>query len=310
MIVLSVGVFLLSGCQARADVPTDSKANSAYEVSDFADRTVAFGDLPERIAVLGNGELDMIYALDAEVVGRPTSKDPAVVAEAEDVEQVGTSHEVDLERLTYVQPDLVLANAPMNEKDVPLIEGLGAEVLLTSANAIEDIQEQLAIFGEVLQKQDKAQSYIQTIEDKVEELQASEPNDQPNVLLVYGAPGTNMAALPNSLAGDILEKAGGINVAASFEQLESFPQYAQLNSERIIEADPDYIFFMAHGDPESAQDGFIKEMEQHAAWSELSAVKQENLSILPSDLFGTNPGTRVTEALDYMRAELEEAMTE
>ncbi|MDQ0207739.1 ABC transporter substrate-binding protein [Alkalicoccobacillus murimartini] len=304
------GLCVMAGCQASADYTPNPSEETVLQVSDFTDRTVSFQQTPSRIAVLGNGELEMVYALGEEVVGRPTSKDPAIVTEAEDVSQVGTSHEVDLERLTYVQPDLVMANAPMNEKDIPVIEGLGAEVLLTSANGIEDIQDQLALLGEVLQKEENAQILIEEIDQKIADLQNSEPEEKPKVLLVYGAPGSNMAALPNSLAGDILEKAGGENVAAQFESLETFPQYAQLNSERIVEADPDYIFFMAHGDPASAQEGFIKEMEQHSAWSELSAVKHDHLSILPSELFGTNPGTRIIDSLDYMRAELEEAMSE
>lgn len=73
-----------------------------------------------------------------------------------------------------------------------------------------------------------------------------------------------------------------------------------------MEANPDRILFMAHGDPANVQDGFIKEMEQHAGWSQLPAVKEGKLEILPANLFGTNPGTNITEALDYMRALLEE----
>ncbi|MEY8749491.1 ABC transporter substrate-binding protein [Alkalicoccobacillus gibsonii] len=306
---LLLGLCLLSlvGCQARTEAAPTNTNEPFLEVQDFIDRTVTLDKQVERVAVLGNGELDLIYALGDEVVGRPTSKEPAVVKEAEDVPQVGTSHEVDLERLTVVQPDLVFANAPMNEKDIPVIEGIGAEVLLTSANNIQEIQDQIELFGKVLDNQERADELIQVINEKLDRLAQDKLTKTPNVLLVYGAPGSNMAALPNSLAGDILEKAGGKNVAASFEQLESFPQYAQLNSERVIEANPDVIFFMAHGDPESAEEGFIKEMEQHAAWSQLTAVKEGRLNILPSELFGTNPGTRITESLDYMRSELEEA---
>ncbi len=62
-------------------------------------------------------------------------------------------------------------------------------------------------------------------------------------LLIYGAPGSNLVALPNSLAGDLLEAAGGINIAAEFEQLQDYPQYAALSPERVIQANPAIVFF-------------------------------------------------------------------
>lgn len=296
----------LVACQATADETNREKSGEGYSVSDFSDRNVAFEKAPERIAVLGNGELDIVYALGSEVIGRPSSNEPSVIAEAEDAVQVGTSHEVDLERLTYANPDLVLANAPMNEKDIPTFEGAGAEVLLTSANSIQDIMRQIELIGETLLKTDEAEELTSEIDERLSELNSDPLHNEPKVLLVYGAPGSNLAALPNSLGGDLLEAAGGINVAASFEQLQEFPQYAALSPERIIEANPDIVLFMAHGDPTAVEDSFIREMEQHAGWSQLPAVQEGRLDVLPADLFGTNPGTRIIDALEHMRELLEE----
>ncbi|BBP93200.1 hypothetical protein BsIDN1_68180 [Bacillus safensis] len=63
---------------------------------------------------------------------------------------------------------------------------------------------------------------------------------------MYGAPGTYMAALPQSLSGDLLHIAGGANIAENEPALEKFPQYAQINAEKVIEADPDLILLMTH----------------------------------------------------------------
>ncbi len=66
-------VIMLAGCHTTAqEKPVNSTSDSAYTVTDFADRDVTFADVPERIAVLGNGELDIVYALGEEVAGRPT----------------------------------------------------------------------------------------------------------------------------------------------------------------------------------------------------------------------------------------------
>lgn len=66
-------------------------------------------------------------------------------------------------------------------------------------------------------------------------------------MLVYGAPGTYLAALPSSLSGDLLEAACGKNIAADFPQEEKYPQYAGLSSEKIVERNPEVIMLITHG---------------------------------------------------------------
>ncbi|MED4126539.1 MULTISPECIES: ABC transporter substrate-binding protein [Shouchella] len=305
-VFLLFGLLLLVGCQATN---ADSE-QASHGVTDFADRSIQFAQIPERIAVLGNGELDIMYALEKEVVARPTSHGKPVVLEADEAEQIGSYHEVDIERLTLTQPDVVFANDPMNQKDISSIEGTGAEVVLTRANSINDIKAQITLIGEVVQQEERAEQIVRAIETTEKEMLDEPLHTDTKALLIYGAPGSNLVALPNSLAGDLLEAAGGINIAAEFEQLQDYPQYAALSPERVIQANPAIVFFMAHGDPSSVEKSFIQEMEQHAGWSQLPAVQEGRMKVLPADLFGTNPGTRVTEAIQYMREQLTEAYSE
>lgn len=275
---------------------------ASVTVTDFAGRTVSLPHTPQRIVALSNGEVNIVYALGGTVVGRPTSSSGAPVKEAADVQTIGSTHEIDLEKVALLQPDVVLGNHPMNEKDIPSVEGIGSQMILSAANSVDDIQQQITLFGQLLNKPDQASSLNEELKQHIAQLaQSSEANGkQPNVLLVYGAPGTYMAALPNSLSGNILELAGGSNIAANLPGLQNYPQYAQLNTERVVEADPDYVFIMTHGNSEEVKAGFLKEMQDNPAWSSVSAVKNNHVEVLPSDLFGTNPGTRVTEALDLL----------
>ncbi|MEC0183898.1 ABC transporter substrate-binding protein [Paenibacillus peoriae] len=291
----------------NASVSTTSSraSDAAIQVTDFSKRTLAFQGVPQHIVALSNGDLDIIYALGGTAVGRPNSNGPSVVPAAENVQQVGSTHEVDLEKITMLKPDVVLGNYPMNEKDIPAIEGVGSQLLLTGANSVQDIRSQITLFGQLLQKQAQATKLNEQIDQQITKLQkVTASSAKPKVLLVYGAPATYMAALPNSLGGNILELAGGSNIAADFPGLQNFPQYAQLNTERIIQADPDYIFIMTHGNTDEVKAAFLKEMQENAAWNGIRAVKNNQVEVLPSDLFGTNPGSRVTKALDLMHDKL------
>ncbi|MGZ0042926.1 ABC transporter substrate-binding protein [Paenibacillus ottowii] len=284
---------------------SNTTSGATIQITDFSKRTLSFPKVPQHIVALSNGDLDIIYALGETAVGRPNSNGPSVVPAAENVQQIGSTHEVDLEKITMLKPDVVLGSYPMNEKDIPAIEGVGSQLLLTGANSVQDIQSQITLFGQLLQKQAQAAKLNQQIDQQVAKLQQETASaSKPKVLLVYGAPATYMAALPNSLGGNILEAAGGSNIAADFPSLQNFPQYAQLNTERILQANPDYIFIMTHGNTEEVKAAFIKEMQENAAWNGIRAVQNNQVEVLPSDLFGTNPGTRVTKALDLMHQKL------
>ncbi|MFA9455666.1 ABC transporter substrate-binding protein [Halalkalibacter sp. AB-rgal2] len=292
---------IISCSNVEINETEDRSDEVTHMITDFSNESISFNGVPERIVALSTGDLDMITALGGQVVGRPTALLPESLLELTDVEQIGSTHEIDLEKVTYVQPEIVIGHTQMNLGDRPTIESLGAKMVLSHARSVTDIQEQLLLFGEMLQQEGKASELINSIDEKVAEIaQLQESTEEIRVLLIYGAPGTYMAALPNSLSGHMLELVGAHNVASDFPSLEAFPQYAQLNTERIVEADPHYILLMSHGDSEAVKEGFIKEIEQNAAWNQITAVQNNAVDVLPNDLFGSNPGTRIIEALDLL----------
>ncbi|MBH5320842.1 ABC transporter substrate-binding protein [Paenibacillus sp. GSMTC-2017] len=294
---------ILSGCSAIAT--EGSVKEGDHVLIDFADRKVAFSKIPERIIALGNGEVDIIQALGGTLVGRPQPNAALLPDSVKDIPVVGSAHTVDLEKIASLRPDVVLGNYPINSNDVPKLESIGTKTVLTQANSIADIRRQILLFGELLGKEEKATELIEALDSELQAIKGSQLKKQQRVLMVYGAPGTYLAALPNSLAGNLLETAGGSNMAAEFPRLQNFPQYAQLNTERVVEASPDVILIMTHGNSEEVEQGFVKEMEGNPAWSSLLAVQEGRIHVLPAELFGTNPGTRVADAVKLLGELLE-----
>lgn len=305
-LILAVSL-ALAGCgeQPQQTATTAAAGQDKLVVTDFAGREVALAGVPKRIVTLGNGETDIVYALGGQVAGRPDSDVPLPYEGAEQAARIGTAHEVDLERIALLRPDVVLGNDPMNVKDIPTLEGIGAKMVLTSANSIDEIERQIALIGRLLERSERADELIAGIEKERKSLASKAKEGRPRALLVYGAPGTFMAALPTSLGGDLLEAAGGYNIASDYPRLQSYPQYAQLNAERIVEADPEVIFIMTHANPAEVADSFVAEMRKNAAWNSVAAVRADRVEVLPADLFGTNPGTRVVDALELLRGKLD-----
>lgn len=281
-----------------------AKEDVVLSLTDMAGRTVQFTKKPERIITLTNSDMGIVYALGGSVVGRQTMDASGVEPSAAlKATEVGNTHDLNLEKIASLTPDVIVASSEQNLKDVPALESIGAQVVLTGANSIADIKKQEAILAQLLGKD--ATKLQQEIDTKVADIKQEQKGKAVRALLILGAPGSNYAALPNSLSGDILEKAGGVNVAKDFKGVENFPQYASLNIERIVQADPEVIFLMIHGgDEKETEIAFQKELKQNDAWNSTTAVKNNNIVVLPADLFGTNPGIRITKALDFMANEL------
>ena len=296
--ILSV-FFLLIGCSAKGDERTAAtkteKGKEKIEVTDLSGRKVIFDKVPESFATLSMGDMNIIHALGGKIVGRPDAK-ITLPEDIKKVQVIGNAHQPNFEQIASLKPDVLIANNGF-QKNVPTVEGQGTKVMISSTNSVQDILKNIELYGTIMKKEDKAKELNQKITNQ---MKTYEKKSDVKALLVYGAPGTYLAALPTSLSGDILEKTGGKNIAADFPEMKEYPQYAQLSVERIIEANPDVIYLITHGDPNSVKKAFEGEMMKNEAWKNLDAVKQNRVVILPPDLFGSNPGTKVTEAMDFM----------
>ncbi|WP_188388748.1 ABC transporter substrate-binding protein [Priestia taiwanensis] len=305
VVMMMTLVFAACGKKESEEASTsakEEKKTAEIKVKDFTDREIVFKEHPKNIAALSSGDVDIIHALGGTIVGRPSSKVPLASEELEKATQIGNLHQPNFEKIASVQADVLIANSGF-EKHVATVEQGKTKVFLSATNSVEDLQKSITTYGQMLGKEDKAKELVTSIDDK---LKSVKQEKKVRSLLVYGAPGTYMAALPTSLSGDILEKVGGENIAKDYEATKEFPQYAQLSVERVVESNPEVVYLITHGDPEAVKKAFEEEMKKNAGWKNLDAVKNNKVVILPSHLFGTNPGTKINDAIDFMANSIKE----
>lgn len=280
---------------------TETPTDKGLEVTDMTGQTVAFEDTPKSVATLSSGDLDMLLALGIEVDGRPTVQGPPN-KDLEGIAEIGNPHQPNFEKIAEIHPEVIIA-APSFKQHEANMERQGTKIVYTAANSVDDIKKTIGLFGQLFDKETEAKTIQDDISAQIEK-SAADKAEAVKTLLVYGAPGTYMVALPNSLSGNLLELAGGENIASDFPNEEKYPQYASLSVEKIIERNPEMVMLITHGEPEAVKAVFEGEMLKNPAWKNLDAVKAGNVIVLPSHLFGTNPGTKVVEALDVMKESL------
>ncbi len=290
--------------ETTADASIKASPESGYEMTDLQGRSVTFDQKPENIVALTYGDLETIYALGGTAIGRPIIRGE-LADYLVDITEVGTTNDVNMEIVTSLSPDLVVAHPQLNATSIPLLEEMDINVITTGASSVEEIKDSIELLGQVLQNPDKAREIIKDIDAKIAKIQEDSVEDV-RTLIVFGVPGNWMVALPNSLSGNMLETVGGTNIARDYPNLDRFPQYAKLDSEKILAADPDLIFLVTPAESSQTAMVFSKEMQASPAWDSISAVKNGNISVLPNNLFGASPGAKIIDSLEYLHNELKQ----
>ncbi|MFC5401195.1 ABC transporter substrate-binding protein [Cohnella soli] len=251
---------------------------------------------PTRIVTLSSSDTEIISALGGNVVGRSTAIGKVYPASAASIPEVGSAHGINFEKLAALKPDLVIGSPALQDSKAT-IEKLGAKMLFNSHNLYSEIQNSIRLYGQVLGKEEEAAKLLAQMDAKIRIAEQTKLQTKPKAIILYGAPGSFVVALPTSYPGNFLELAGGVNAGAAFPKNDQMPQYADLSMERIVAANPDAIFLIAHGDPAEIKASFKKELESNAAWKNLTAVKNDNFEVLDSELFAANPGLRAPDAV-------------
>lgn len=78
------------------------------------------------------------------------------------------------------------------------------------------------------------------------------------------------------------------------------PSSAPYSLEKLVELDPDFLFFTVHGTEDYGKEKLKSDLESNPAWKTLRAVKENKIYFLPSSLFVTNPGLNFDQSLSYL----------
>ncbi|WCH49068.1 ABC transporter substrate-binding protein [Lysinibacillus sp. OF-1] len=260
-----------------------------------------FEAIPSSVATLNPGMMNILLALGANVTGRPTITSD-MKAEVKAIQEIGNPHEPSFEQIAALNAEILIV--PLSfQQFAKTVEATGTKIVYSNMNSVDDIKKTITKYGALFNNTAKAEKLVGQID---EEIAKGSTKSTLDALIVYGAPGTYLAALDNSLYGDILNKAGGKNIAADLPATDKFPTYATLSVEKIVERNPKIIMLITHANPATVKEGFEKQLKENTAWKNLDAVKNKQIIILPAELFD-NPGTQVVEAIDYMRGLLKTA---
>ncbi|MFE6996043.1 ABC transporter substrate-binding protein [Microbacterium sp. NPDC057659] len=321
--VLGALTMALAGCGTTSvDEPTSSKAPAAasdqckdvktstdpVELTDAFGRTVKLDKPAERVAVLEWQQVEDALTLCVT---------PVAVADAagyrtwdtaeklpEDVKDVGTRQEPNLDAIFATKPDLVIVEAyTRDDAIIGQLEKYGVPVLATiGADAKDPIKQMLATFDLIAKatgRADRAEEVTAEFEkhlaDATDEVAAAKPASTDFVYIDGWVDGGNVSLRPfgqGSLIGELGEAVGLTNAWTG----DVDPAYGlgQTDIEGMTTIGDANLFYTGTADPDS--ESFIDAAKKNPAWASIPAVKDDRTFAFPAGIW-TFGGPRSAEQI-------------
>ncbi len=261
---------------------------------DDAGRKIFVADPPTRIVSLAPSVTEMLFAIGAgeRVVGVTSFCNYPPEAQAKP--KVGGAFP-NLEVVLSLKPTLVLAPRDFIRPDmVAKLDQLKIPLFILETNNIEDVLRHIQTVGRMLGRSEQSDAVAGDLRRRVADVKTRTAGAaRPRVFYVLNSDPL-MTAGPGSFIHQLIELAGGTNVAA-----DAPVAYPRLSLEEVIRQDPQVILF-----PVGDEEGIPNEEQQRwLRWPTLAAVKQNRFVRIPSVLLD-RPGPRVVDGLEQLAREL------
>ncbi len=275
--VLCLGIYL-SGVFA----PGESGQNSARK-----------GAVPSRVVSINPAATEIIFELGCEDSLIAVSDFCDYPPEARELPRAGGVINPNLERLSMLEPDLIIIQGESSEI-VKFCERRGIEYMVINLRDINELYADIRKIGGSLDGQQAAEDLCGRIQNKLGEIAARLVGAEKKKVFfsLYRTPGSLAGittAGPNTLISELISIAGGINIFADVRQ-----DYPVISKESLLKRQPEIIiesYSFASVKPEDAE----KALNDWNKLEQLEAVQNGSLSVVDSDLV-LKPGPRIARA--------------
>jgi iron complex transport system substrate-binding protein len=296
-------LLLLSGCAAAPQTTLPEETNAVTFTDDLG-RTVTVSN-PQRVACLLGSFAQVWQLAGGQVIATADDAwDDFGLELPEDAVNLGGTKHLSLELLLSARPDFILAstNTRQNLEFRETLEATAIPVAYFDVFDFDDYLRLLEICTDITGCKDRYETYGTAVEQEIRKVieksqQRLQSEEAPKVLFLRAsASAVHVKNSEGVVLGDMLKNLGCINIADSDATL-----LENLSIERILEADPDFIFVVQQGDNAEGTRTYVRQfLQEHPAWAQLTAVKHDNVHFMEKSLFGLKPNHRWGQAYEIV----------
>ncbi len=245
--------------------------NQMLSILLFCISLSGFSQNAKRVISLAPSITENIYLIGAEdkLVGCTSYCTQAL---ADGVEQVGSTIDVNIEKILTLQPDLVLTMLMTKSQDLEAIRQLGikVEIIPTPIN-FNEVCEQTEQIARLFGEENSAKEKIQQIKTRVDSLKQV-CNKIPSKQKIFFQIGSNpvFTVLPNTFMDDFILFCNGENIANEMTK-------GTITRESVLVKNPDVIIIATMG-------GFgDEEMKTWKSYQGLKAAENDRIFLVDSE---------------------------
>lgn len=285
--------------------------NIFFGITIFFSFTVFAQTKINRIVSLSPAGTEIIFALGAQEKLVARTDFCTYPDAAKKIKSVGGfgAKTISIESIISFNPDFVYGVSGMHEMFAPILESLGIQFYLSSAESINAVYEEIIQIGKITGRQKKADEVVNTIKQKIQNVSKKIEHTE-NTPKVYFEISNNpyMSVGKKSFINDLICASGGKNI---FDSIQS--AYPIVSQEAIIAQNPNVIIHTmedvqgsknAQGNTISnrnisVRDAYTTQIFLRAGWNEISAIKNAQIYFVDPDIF-TRPGPRMCDAIEIL----------
>jgi len=271
---------------------TEAKATVyPLKVKDATGEEFTFSEAPQRIVSTSVSETEILYSLGLgdKVVG--VSDYDNYPAEVLEKPKVGGVTNPNVEVIIASNADLVIAGISMKAPVVEEFRSLNVNLFKTDPENVEDILENILLFGVINDKQLEAEAVVAKMREDIrkvtEAAAAIAPEDQKKVYIEF-SPGWTVGK--GEFMDELITMAGGINIASDLEGWNA------INEEKIIADNPEVIFYPLNITDTDSGKRMEDLIPSRSGWDKITAIVDNRMVGLDKDIL-SRAGPRTTQGL-------------
>ena len=270
-------------------------------VVDDVGNNVTITSYPDRIVSLAPATTEILFGLGLtdKIVGTVSysgyATDVQDTIEAENITVVGTFNKVNVELVTGLQPDLIVASGAYQQSLAEKFAEEGKTVVILNPTEFSGILADITLLGKITGQNQNATAIVDSMQSRVDEIMAKTSGlDKPGVYVEYYVDKNGYSSYgAKSYINELIGMAGGVNVFAGFQG-----QYVTTSTEEVLMANPQ-IIIISKGVMSSLSGITPDSIRARESWNNIDAVKNNKIYEVNEALI-TIWGPRIVNGLEEL----------
>ncbi len=301
VVLVLIVIFGVTGVVVWQQFGASQENSGIISVVDDAGNNVTIASYPVKIVSLAPSTTEILFGLGLsdKIVGTVSysgyATDIQDAIEAKNITVVGTFNKVNVELVTGLQPDLIVASGAYQQSLAEKFAEQGKTVVILNPTEFSGILADITLLGKLTGQNANATALVDSMQSKVDEIAAETSGlDKPGVYVEYYVDKNGYSSYgAKSYINELIGMAGGVNVFAGFQG-----QYVTTSSEEVLKANPQ-IIIISKGVMSSLSGITPDSIRARESWNNIDAVKNNKIYEVNEALI-TIWGPRIVDGLEEL----------